>query len=80
MTRDQFKDTLYALKDAWARRDYPAAAAFFAQDVQYADPLRYHCTNRRELQDFFTADSGLPQITEWHNIVFDESNQVGAAE
>jgi hypothetical protein len=80
VTKEQFRDMLHTLSDAWARHDYPAAAAFFAEDVQYADPLRYHFGSRRDLQYFFAADEGLPQITVWHNILFDEALQVGAAE
>ena len=71
---------LDALAEAWARRDYPRAAAWFADDVRYADPSRYAFEDRSALQAFFEADEGLPQRTVWHLRVFDERAQVGAAE
>jgi hypothetical protein len=42
--------------------------------------LRYTLTNRADLQAFFEDDEGYPQRTVWHNIVFDEEQQIGAAE
>ena len=80
MTGAEFARMLDALADAWARRDYPAAAAWFASDVRYADPLRYAFDNRADLLAFYEADDGLPQRTEWHLRLFDEPTQRGAAE
>ena len=80
MTSAEFRHLLDALADAWARRDYAAAASRFAEDVRYADPLRYAFASREALRAFFEADDGLPQRTEWHTVVFDEAQQVGAAE
>jgi hypothetical protein len=80
MTQLGFEAMLHTLADAWSRRDYASAAAFFAEDVHYADPLRYAVAGREQLLAFFTADDGLPQITHWHNIVFDDRRQIGAAE
>lgn len=80
MTSQKFRALLKALADAWQRRDYAKAADFFAQDVKYADPLRYSFMDRASLQVFFEADEGLPQSTVWHTIVFDEQQQVGIAE
>ena len=80
MTADGFLAMLDALADAWTRRDYPSAAAWFAEDVRYADPLRYAFSDRAALQAFFEADQGRPQRTTWHQRLFDEQTQVGAAE
>lgn len=76
----EFRALLFRLADAWRRRDYAAAAACFAPDVRYADPLRYGFTGRADLQRFFENDDGLPQRTEWHLVLFDPARQVGVAE
>lgn len=68
------------MAEAWSRRDYAAAASAFAEDVRYADPLRYSFSNRGQLRAFFDADEGYEQRVEWHTIIFDEAEQAGAAE
>lgn len=80
MTKDGFTKLLYSLADAWAKRDYEVAISFFANDVRYADPLRYSMGSKDELQKFFQEDEGYTQSTVWHTILFDEQQQVGAAE
>jgi hypothetical protein len=35
MTKTELRDLLHSLADAWTRRDYAAAAGFFAEDVRY---------------------------------------------
>lgn len=80
MTKAEFRDLLEGLADAWGRRDYASAAEAFAEDVRYADPLRYAFDGRAGLRAFFEADEGREQRTVWHTIVFDEEQQTGAAE
>ena len=80
MTDADFRRLLARLSEAWGRRDYAAAAACFADDVRYADPLRYAWRGRAAVRAFFEADDGPPQRTEWHTVVFDEAAQRGAAE
>ena len=59
MTAAEFEAMLEALADAWSRRDYGGAAAWFSPTVRYADPLRYAFADRAALQAFFEADGGL---------------------
>lgn len=80
MTNAEFKTMLAALADGWQRRDYAAVVSYFAEDVRYADPLRYSFENRQDLLAFFENDEGLEQSTVWHNMIFDEAQQVGVAE
>jgi ketosteroid isomerase-like protein len=80
LTRAAFEGLLARLADAWARRDYAAAADCFAEDVRYADPLRYSMLDRPSLRAFFEDDEGRDQSTVWHTVVFDEERQVGVAE
>jgi hypothetical protein len=80
VTALEFERLLDALADAWARREYARAADWFADDVRYADPLRYAFTSRSALLAFFENDDGRPQRTVWHTRLFDEGAQRGAAE
>jgi hypothetical protein len=80
MTRVEFVAMLDDLAAAWARRDYVAAANWFATDVRYADPLRYEFTTRAALLAFYETDEGYPQRTVWHTRLFDETQQRGLAE
>ena len=80
MNNAEFRQMLQTLAAAWQRRDYATAVSFFAEDVKYADPLRYEFANRADLQAFFENDEGLEQQSVWHNILFDEARQLGVAE
>ena len=80
MNNAEFSEMLQTLAAAWQRRDYATAVSFFAEDVKYADPLRYEFANRADLQAFFENDEGLEQQSVWHNILFDEARQLGVAE
>lgn len=80
MTGAEFIAMLDSLAEAWARRDYVAAAACFAEDVRYADPLRYDLAGRSALLAFYQNDEGHPQRTVWHTRLFDEVQQRGMAE
>jgi SnoaL-like domain len=80
MKKNEFNEMLKSLADAWKQRDYQSAANFFDTNVRYGDPLRYSWTDRAKLLAFFEADEGYPQSTVWHNVLFDEDQQIGAAE
>jgi hypothetical protein len=80
MNKIEFTHLLYALSDAWERKDYAAAAEMFADDIQYADPLRYAHSGKAQLRAFFEADEGFEQRTVWRAMVFDEEQQMGFAE
>lgn len=80
MTNNEFHQLLNTLAQAWVARDYATAAQCFAEDVRYADPQRYEFSNRADLRAFFENDEGLEQQSVWHNLVFDEAQQIGVAE
>ena len=50
MDETAFRQCLDTLAEAWAARDYPRAAAMFADDVIYIDPVRYRMSGREALQ------------------------------
>jgi catechol 2,3-dioxygenase-like lactoylglutathione lyase family enzyme len=62
-----------------ASGDAAAAAGCFAEDVDYADPLRYRFARRDELLPFFEAPPGGHRVT-WHRVLFDEAAQAGLLE
>jgi hypothetical protein len=80
MTAQEFRQLLDRLATGWEKRDYAAVAQQFSENARYGDPTRYSFENRRDLQRFFEDDEGHEQRTVWHTVVFDEAQQVGAAE
>jgi hypothetical protein len=80
MTSQEFQKLLDRLAAGWAKRDYAAVAQEFSEKVRYGDPIRYSFDNRDDLQRFFENDEGYEQCTIWHTAIFDEAQQVGAAE
>jgi SnoaL-like domain len=80
MTRQDFTAMLQAMARGWTERNYEAVVQFFAEDVRYIDPVRYRIASRAELLKFYENDEGYPQESLWHNIVFDEAQQMGAGE
>lgn len=80
MTAAEFRALLERLAEGWRRRAYLEVAAHFAEDVHYADPLRYRIEGRAALLAFFREDGGHEQRTSFHEAVFDEARQVGMAE
>jgi SnoaL-like domain len=80
MTKERFESLLEGLARAWHEKQYEQAASFFAENVAYGDPTRYTANGRDELLQFFKDDEGYPQHTTWHNVVFDEAQQIGAVE
>lgn len=79
MTRQEFEAMLQALARGWTEKDYEKVASRFAEDVRYLDPTRYSFSSRAELLEFFGSEEG-EESTVWHNVVFDEERQLGAAE
>ncbi|HYN22088.1 MAG TPA: nuclear transport factor 2 family protein [Thermoanaerobaculia bacterium] len=79
MTRDEFEAMLQALAQGWAEKAYEKVASYYAEDLRYIDPLRYRFSSRTELLSFFSKEEA-EESTVWHNILFDEERQLGAAE
>lgn len=80
MTKHEFAALLQKLGEAWTRRDYDAVCAAFAADVRYGDPLRYSFHGLTELRGFFDATTSASESCVFHAVVFDEEQQLGAAE
>lgn len=80
MTKDDFRVMLDAMAVGWTNREYDAVASYFNDELFYSDPLHYAFSNKRDLLAFFRDDNGMPQGCEFHDAVFDEERQIGAAE
>lgn len=71
---------LQALARGWREKDYDKVASWFADDVRYLDPTRYRFASRAELLELFFKGEENEESTVWHDVVFDEERQLGAAE
>jgi hypothetical protein len=79
MNAEEFGRMLKSLADRWVQADYSAVISRFADGIKYVDPLRYRFSGREELLEFFN-DESEPETCTFHQYVFDEKRQVGAAE
>lgn len=80
MTSDEFAHLLTALSVDWTEGNYEQVAARFRENVFYSDAHNYAFNDRSSLLSFFRDDEGQPQYCRFHNFVFDEVRQIGAAE
>ncbi|MCI0432150.1 MAG: nuclear transport factor 2 family protein [Gemmatimonadetes bacterium] len=79
MTATEFVALLDRLAAALASGDHATAAECFAADVRYRDAMRMSIDGRDPLREALGAELIAPRIF-WHQVMFDETRQVGAAE
>jgi SnoaL-like domain len=79
VTRDDFAALMERLAAGWNSGDAAGAAACFAEDVDYRDPLRYGFGSRAALLPFFEPPPSGHRVT-WHRILFDDTVQTGVVE
>jgi hypothetical protein len=79
LDRVAFVALLGTMAEGWNTGDVEKTAACFTEDVRYGDPTRYRHESRDALRPFFEAPPE-GQSCVWHRIVFDEAEQIGAAE
>lgn len=79
MDRLGFERLIERLGRSWNSGDADAAAACFAEHVDYADPLRYRFSSRRELVPFFAPGPRGHRVV-WHRLLFDDAAQAGVVE
>lgn len=80
MRNDDFAKLLRSLADGWTKLDYEAVVEHFADELYYSDSLNYTFRDGKSLLEFFRDDEGKPQHCTFHDFVFDEQRQTGAAE
>ena len=79
MTREDAIALLERLAAGWNAGSAEAAAACFADDVDYADPTRYTFASRAALLPFFEPPPGGHRVT-WHRILWDDTAQTATLE
>lgn len=80
MRETEFRSMLDRLAAGWTERAYEAVAAHFADGVYYSDAVNYAFRDRESLLRFFRDDEDREQSCVFHDAIFDEGRQVGAAE
>ena len=79
MDRAGFERLMQQLADAWNAGDAVAAAACFAESVDYRDPRLYRFRRRAELIRFFDPGPAGHHV-QWHRRLYDEQAQTGVLE
>ena len=79
MTREDAIALLERLAAGWNAGDAEAAAACFAEDVDYADPMRYGFSRREGPPPFFEPPPTGHQVT-WHRILWDDAAHTATVE
>ncbi len=82
LTAERFRTLMADLASAWNVGDADRAAALFAEDAVYLDPVnRKFYRGRAVLRDLFERTARrAPMTTAWRHLFFDEPSQTGAAE
>jgi hypothetical protein len=77
----RFRAMLETIARAWNEGDTHTALAYFTDDARYTEPPdTQHYEGRDQLYEFFGGEDPLPMAMSWHTILFDEGQQMGAAE
>lgn len=83
LTSDEFRALMDRLASSWNSNNARRAADCFTDDAVYSAPpsSRIH-RGRQELFEFFGGQKGRsrPMSMQWHHVLFDEANQIGAGE
>ena len=83
LSSSEFNQLMTKLGKAWNSNDAAQAADCFTGDALYSSPPSPHLRlGHEELFQFFGGPKGrpLPMSMEWHHLLFDEENQIGAGE
>jgi ketosteroid isomerase-like protein len=77
----RFRELLATIATAWIEGDTATALACFTDDARYTEPPdTQHYEGRAALFEFFGGDDPPPMQMAWHTVLFDEDEQMGAAE
>ena len=81
MTSAEFESLMHQIAQGWSTGDPDLAASCFAPDIVYLEPPdRQHYKGRQEIWELSGGDDPPAMSMTWHNLVFDERQQVGAGE
>jgi hypothetical protein len=83
LSRAEFLSLMDELASAWNAGNARRAADCFAEDARYSSPPQPRVrVGRAALYEWFGGAAGRPRPMhmQWHHLVFDEEEQVGAGE
>lgn len=83
LSSGEFNTLMRKLAKAWNSNDARAAVDCFTEGAVYSAPPNQQVrSGRAALFEFFGGSSGRPRPMkmEWHHLLFDEENQIGAGE
>jgi len=83
LTQAQFRVLLQTVARGWNSNDARLAANCFTDDAVYSAPPDPRVRRgKKQLFDFFGGEKGRnrPMRMEWHHLMFDEEDQIGAGE
>lgn len=81
MDGDGFRAMLETIARAWNEGDTDTALACFTDDARYTEPPdSQHYEGRDQLYEFFGGADPPPMSMAWHTVLFDDAEQMGAAE
>lgn len=79
MSTNTFKKLMQTVADGWNSYDPKKSVECFTDDVIYMEPPdKQLVVGKKNLFKYF--DNPKPMKLVWHNLMFDEENQVGAEE
>jgi len=79
-TRD-FKILMQTVADAWNNKDPHKAVGCFSPDAVYMEPPdKQLVVGQKNLLEYFGGDNPKEMRLTWHNLMFDEENQIGSGE
>jgi hypothetical protein len=79
LNRQEFEAVMRKIQAAWKQNDAKAAASCFSENTTFSNPPGTVRHGRTELYEKF-QERKAPIEVEWHHLVFDPSQQIGAAE
>lgn len=79
LNRRQFEEVMRTIQAAWKQSDAKTAASCFSQNATFSNPPGTVRHGRTDLYEKF-QERKAPIDVEWHHLVFDPSQQIGAAE
>lgn len=82
LTRAKFEAVMRQVADGWNNNNAKLAAECFAENAIYSAPPGSGHQGRKALFEYFGGTHGRPQPMrmQWHHLVFDPEQQIGAGE
>lgn len=82
LSQKDFAFVMQTIREAWSEGNAQKAADCFSENALFSSPPSTVHHGRRTLYDYFGGQKGhaFPMKIEWHHLVFDSAEQIGAGE